>query len=46
MMNVTNDTIAAAIYAACLASAKAMGGDINGLSWFGKNVPREVRKAA
>lgn len=36
----------AAVYAACLAAAKALGNDTKGLSWFGSNHPSRVDKAA
>jgi hypothetical protein len=36
----------AAVYAACLAAAVALGEDIKHLSWFGSNKPSREKAAA
>ena len=44
-MNVSTDK-SAAIYAACLAAAQSMSGDLKRLSWFGKNHVRAQQALA
>jgi hypothetical protein len=35
----SDEELRAALYAACLASARAMGPALKTMSWFGRNVP-------